>query len=139
MDLIKISGREIWNYLKVNIKQQNTPESIYGKGRYSMTTSKAKRIYNKASYTRYEFSVRKDSTLNYILEEYRNIMNDSLSNLIKQLLCRYFEIGIDDIYVPFHISLESGRRIEVINDELGKIFENLKVKHSDYNDTCNVT
>jgi len=99
-----------------------------GKERDFMTTSKAKRKYNKITYSRYEFSVRKESTLNYLLEEYRNIVDDNLSNLIKKLLCQYFKISIDDIYVPYHLSLENGRRIEVINDELIRIFENLKVK-----------
>lgn len=101
-----------------------------------MTTSKAKRKYNKMTYSRYEFSVRKDSMLNYLLGEYRNIFDDSLSNLIKQLLCQYFEIEINDIFVPYHLSLQNGRWIEIINDEMSRLIENLKVKHEKYNNTC---
>jgi hypothetical protein len=97
-----------------------------------MTTSKTKRKYNKMTYSRYEFSVKKESTLNYILEEYRNIVDDSLSNLIKRLLCQYFEIGIDALYVPYHFSLENGQKIEITNDEIDRIFEKLKVKHAKY-------
>jgi hypothetical protein len=101
-----------------------------------MTTSKTKRKYNKTTYSRYEFSVRKESMLSYLLEEYRNIVDDSLSNLIKRLLCQNFEIGIDDIYVPYHLSLENGKRIEITNDEIDRIFENLKVKHAKYDTAC---
>ena len=88
------------------------------------------------TYSRYEFSVRKESMLNYLLEEYRNTMNDSLSNLIKRLLCQYFEIGIDDIYVPYHLSLKNGRRIEITNNEIDMMFENLKAKHAKYDTAC---
>jgi hypothetical protein len=101
-----------------------------------MTTSKIKRKYNKVAYSRYEFSARKESMLNYLLEEYRNIVDDSLSNLIKRLLCEYFGIGIDDIYVPYYLSSENGRRIEVSNKNLDRIFKNLKVKHAKYDKAC---
>ena len=67
----------------------------------SKTSTKAKMVYNRKAYKRYEFSVGVDTRLNYMIE---NFMKDnSLSNLIKSLLCDHFGVShIDEIYVPCH-------------------------------------
>jgi hypothetical protein len=88
-------------------------------GILSKPTSAVKRRYNKASYHRYEFSVGLDTKLNYLLENFMGNSGNSLSALIKDLLCQHFGVGVDEIYVPFHIRRDKdGNWAEVPNDGL---------------------
>lgn len=68
----------------------------------SKPTSSVKRKYNKAAYQRYEFSVRIDSSLNYMLEQQKS-SPEGISGLVKELLCQHFGVSSTDIYVPDHI------------------------------------
>jgi len=67
----------------------------------SKPSSTVKRRYNKAAYKRYEFSVRIDSSLNYMLEQQKD-NPEGISGLIKKLLCNHFGVSSTDIYVPNH-------------------------------------
>ena len=85
----------------------------------SKPTSAVKRRYNKAAYRRYEFSVKIDTKLNYLLEQYKNEPDNSLSELIKELLCQYFKVHIDELYIPYHLQKnENGKWIKIPNINL---------------------
>ena len=86
-----------------------------------MSNSKAKRKYNKANYRRYEFSVRLDSKLEYLLNLYLSKPGNSLSNLVKSLLCQHFGVNPDDIWVPVRFCSADGDWVEVPNNELDEI------------------
>lgn len=64
--------------------------------------TKRKRSYNKAKYRRYEFSVDIDTKLNYLLEQYKQETPGSISGLVKGLLCNYFKVDENEIYIPNH-------------------------------------
>jgi len=82
----------------------------------SKTTSAAKRRYNKAAYKRYEFSVKIDTKLNYLLEQYKSETDNSLSELIKELLCQYFMVHVDELYFPYRLQKnENGKWVRVPN------------------------
>jgi len=68
----------------------------------SKTTSASKRKYNKMAYHRYEFSVGIDTELDYLLEEYKRVPGNSLSRLLKELLCEHFGIEPYEIHVLYH-------------------------------------
>jgi hypothetical protein len=53
----------------------------------SKPTLVAKRRYNKMAYQRYAFSVGIGTELNHLLEVYKSKPENSLSWLIKDLLC----------------------------------------------------
>lgn len=57
----------------------------------SKPTSAVKRRYNRSTYQRYEINVRADSKLCAILEREKQAGN-SISGLIKDALCRYYDI-----------------------------------------------
>ena len=79
-----------------------------------MTNStKAKMKYNRNAYKRYEFNVSVDTELNYLLEDY--MKNSSVSNLVKKLLCDYFKVGMEDIYVPYWLRHHNGEWVKVPN------------------------
>ena len=82
----------------------------------SKTTSAAKRKYNKGTYHRYEFSIRLDTKLNYLLEQYKSNGETSLSELIRSLLCQHFNVDAEEIFVPYHICKINGQWIEVPNE-----------------------
>ena len=82
----------------------------------SKPTSAVKRRYNKTAYRRYEFSVKVDTKLNYLLEQYKSEPDNSLSELIKELLCQYFKVHIDELYSPYHLQKnEDGKWIKIPN------------------------
>jgi len=68
----------------------------------SKPTSAVKRKYNKTAYKRYEFSVRIDSSLNYMLEQQKN-SPAGVSGLVKELLCKHFGVSDADVFIPHHI------------------------------------
>lgn len=82
----------------------------------SKPTSVAKRKYNKGAYQRYEFSLRLDSKLNYLLEQYKINGESSLSELIKNLLCKHFHVEAEQTYVPYHIRKIKGQWTQVSNE-----------------------
>lgn len=85
----------------------------------SRPTSAVKRRYNKAAYSRYEFSVKIDTKLNYLLEKHLNTEGSSLSALIKSLLCNHFGVDIDELYIPYHFGIdEHGHSVQIRNDAL---------------------
>ena len=92
-----------------------------------MSTSKAKRKFNKATYRRYEFSVRLDSKLEYLLDRYLSKPDNSLSSLVKHLLCEHFCINPDDIWVPIRLHNVNGKWIEVPNTDLDEIIDMLNL------------
>ena len=75
--------------------------------------TKAKMKYNRSVYKRYEFNVNVDTELNWLIEDY--MKTNSLSILVKTLLCDYFKIGMDDIYVPYHLVRQNGEWVKVPN------------------------
>ena len=83
--------------------------------------TKSKMKYNRETYKRYEFNVRADSKLNELIERYKNIPANNLSDVIKKCLCAHF--GIDwneanEIFVPYHFNRRTGEQIR--NGELDK-------------------
>ena len=84
----------------------------FGDGNMTSAT-KAKMKYNRSVYKRYEFNVNVDTELNWILEYYKK--TNSLSNLVKTLLCDHFKIGIDDIFTPYHLVRQNGEWVKVPN------------------------
>jgi hypothetical protein len=67
------------------------------------TLSKMK--YNRAAYRRYEFNLRIDSKLNALVEGYKSTSENSLSSLLKELLCKHFGIALneaDDLFPQYH-------------------------------------
>lgn len=92
----------------------------------SKTSTKDKRKYNKETYRRYEISVRADTKLNRALETYRENMDDSVSNLIKTLLCTHFGLDIDELFVEHYIALIEGKTIYTPNTCMDEIFTRLK-------------
>jgi len=86
-----------------------------------MSNSKAKRKYNKANYRRYEFSVRLDSKLEYLLSLYVSMPGNSLSNLVKSLLSQHFGVSPDDIWVPVRFNRANGECTSEPNNELDEI------------------
>ena len=82
----------------------------------SKPTSAMKRKYNKATYRRYEFSVKLDTKLNYLLERYKTNSEASLSELIKNLLCQHFEVKSEETYTPCHIRKIDGQWTPVPNE-----------------------
>jgi hypothetical protein len=85
----------------------------------SKPTSAVKRKYNKSAYHRYEFSVNVDTKLNYLLEKYMSDPKNSLSSLIKNLLCQHFNVGMNEIYVPYHIGRDKdGNLVKIPNYSL---------------------
>ena len=82
----------------------------------SKPTSAVKRKYNKGAYHRYEFSVKVDAKLDYLLERYKSTGETSLSELIKKLLAQHFDVEPDEIYVPYHIRRVNGQWVQVPNE-----------------------
>ena len=82
----------------------------------SKPTSAMKRKYNKAAYHRYEFSVKLDTKLDYLLERYKASGETSLSGLIKDLLCQHFAVEADEIYIPYCIRKINGQWTQVPNE-----------------------
>jgi len=82
----------------------------------SKTTSATKRKYNKAAYHRYEFSIKLDTKLNYLLEQYKSNGETSLSELIRSLLCQHFNVDAEETFVPYYIRKINGQWIEVPNE-----------------------
>jgi len=75
-------------------------------------STRAKKKYNQSTYDRYEFNLRKDSTLSAILLRYKSTQGANLSNLLKTLLCDHFGISMfyaDEIYPEYF--LRDGKRI----------------------------
>ena len=87
-----------------------------GRKNMSKPTSATKRKYNKGAYRRYEFSVKVDTKLNHLIEQYKNNGETSLSELIKNLLCQHFEVEAEDIYVSCHIRRINGQWTRVQNE-----------------------
>jgi len=94
--------------------------------------TKDKRKYNKSAYRRYEFSVRLDSKLEYLLERYMaKTADNSLSELIKNLLCEHFGIELDDLWVPVRSGYDNeGRRIKKPNCDLDNVMKKHNLKHA---------
>ena len=85
----------------------------------SKPTSAVKRKYNKSVYHRYEFTVNMATKLDYLVEKYKSQPSNSLSDLIRQLLCQYFGIDYDEIYVHSrYIRNDAGEWIIVPNNDL---------------------
>jgi hypothetical protein len=101
-----------------------TTDCVYAKRfKMSKTSTKAKMEYNRKAYRRYEFSVNIDSRLSYMIDDFMGDKN-SLSSLVKSLLCDYF--AIDDpseIYVPYHFAHGSNCKAVV--------FENTNIKEEE--------
>jgi len=57
------------------------------------TSSSVKNRYNKKTYREYRFTVRKDSVLYDVIEEYKQDHPQDFSNLIKELLTKHFELN----------------------------------------------
>ena len=75
--------------------------------------------YNRAVYKRYEFNVGMDSRLNYMIESF--MKDSSLSNLVKSLLCEYFDIDdMDEIYVPYHFECGKNGEHIIVENKLDK-------------------
>jgi hypothetical protein len=88
----------------------------------SKFNTKSKMKYNRANYRRYEFNLRIDGKLNAIVERYKSDPGNNLSNLMKKLLCKYFNITLneaDDILPQYHFG-SNGEHIP--NDKLNKYF-----------------
>lgn len=81
----------------------------------SKPTSAVKRKYNKSAYHRYEFSVKVDAKLDYFLEQYKSNPENSLSALVRDLLCKHFNVNEDELYVPFHLEARNGKTFKVSN------------------------
>ena len=92
-----------------------------------MSTSKAKRKYNKATYRRYEFSVKLDSKLEYLLSLYISNPGNSLSGLVKTLLGEYLGVYPDDIWAPVRLRDVGGKWVEEPNHELDEIINRLNL------------
>jgi len=82
----------------------------------SKPTSATKRKYNKGAYQRYEFSIKVDTKLNYLLEQYKSDGETSLSELIRNLLCKHFKVEAEDTYVPYRIQKINGQWIQIQNE-----------------------
>ena len=82
----------------------------------SKTTSASKHKYNKSAYHRYEFSVKVDLKLDYLLERYKTDGESSLSELIRGLLCQHFEVDEDEIYTPYYLQKVNGQWTHVPNE-----------------------
>ena len=82
----------------------------------SKPTSATKRKYNKGAYHRYEFSIKLDTKLNYLLEQYKSNGDTSLSELIRKLLCQHFKVDADEIYIPYRIQKINGQWLEIPNE-----------------------
>jgi len=80
--------------------------------------TKAKMKYNKTVYKRFEFNVNVDTELCYLLEDY--MTNQSVSNFVKTLLCDYFKVNMDDIYVPYVYESQNGKWVKVPNPLIKK-------------------
>lgn len=85
----------------------------------SRPSSKVKRRYNKSAYSRYEFSVNKDTKLDYVIEKFKSIPENNFSGLIRDLLAEHFGISPDELYVPFRYQRnESGQWVQIPNPDL---------------------
>jgi len=82
----------------------------------SKPSSATKRKYNKGAYCRYEFSVKLDTKLNYLLEQYKSNGESSLSELIRGLLCQHFKVEAEEIYVPYHYQKINDQWIQIQNE-----------------------
>jgi len=56
------------------------------------TSTEVKNRYNKRTYREYRFTVRRDSKLHDVIEEYKQENPQGFSELIKELLVKHFEI-----------------------------------------------
>jgi hypothetical protein len=84
--------------------------------------TRAKKKYNRSTYNRYEFNLRKDGKLSAIVERYRSLPDACLSQLLKTLLCEHFHIDIfeaDNIFAEYHIAPGG---VHIPNGELDKYF-----------------
>ena len=84
------------------------------------TLSKMK--YNRAAYRRYEFNLRIDGKLNALVERYKSTSGNNLSSLLKELLCEYFGIALneaDDLFTQYHFGSEGEH---LLNQSLCKYF-----------------
>lgn len=79
----------------------------------SRPTSASKRKYNKSAYHRYEFSVKLDTRLNYLLEEYKGEQGNSLSELIKCLLGQHFGVDVEEVHIPYHLQKIHGEWVQI--------------------------
>jgi len=93
-----------------------------------MSNSKAKRKYNKANYRRYEFSVRLDSKLEHLLSLYVSKPDNSLSTLVKSLLCKHFGVSPYDIWAPVRLHSVDGKWVEKPNNELDGIIHKFNLE-----------
>jgi len=84
----------------------------------SKPSSAVKRKYNKAAYHRYEFSVSINTKLDYLLEKYKSDPKNNLSKLIRDLLCKHFNVEPDEIYTPYYFQRVNGEWVEVPNKDL---------------------
>jgi len=82
----------------------------------SKTTSAVKRKYNKGAYHRYEFSVKVDSKLYYMLERYKTNDETNLSELIRNLLGRHFDVDPEELYSPYYLRKINGEWTKVPNE-----------------------
>lgn len=82
----------------------------------SKPSSATKRKYNKASYHRYEFSIKLDTKLNYLLEQYKSNGDISLSELIRNLLCQHFNVDAEETFVPYHWRKINGQWTQLPNE-----------------------
>ena len=86
----------------------------------SKTSTRSKMKYNRMAYKRYEFNVGMDSRLNYMIESFMKDRN-SLSNLVKSLLCEHFGIDdMDEIYVPYHFMPGKDGEYVLVENKSGK-------------------
>ena len=68
-------------------------------------STRAKKKYNRETYDRYEFSLRKDSKLNAIIERYKLAEGANLSCLLKTLLRGHFGLSAfeaDEIFPRYY-------------------------------------
>ena len=84
----------------------------------SKPSSAVKRKYNKSAYHRYEFSVGVNTKLDHLLEIYKNDPKNNLSELIRNLLCRHFDVEPGEIYSPYYLQRVNGEWVKVPNDDL---------------------
>ena len=84
----------------------------------SKPSSAVKRKYNKLAYHRYEFSVGIDTKLDYLLEKYKSDPKNNLSGLIRNLLCKHFNVEPDEIYSPDYFRRINGEWVKVPNGDI---------------------
>ena len=71
----------------------------------SKTSSASKNKYNKKAYQRYEFVVGVDKRLNYLLDAHKQ-KGSNVSELIKTLLAKHFEVDPEENYFPLRFDAD---------------------------------